>query len=88
MPGATTESASSTIPPVVVHKVSRDETYGYRKRNPMRVVGGRSAGMRNMLRSLKGLQGQVVKYKRQASRRPPKPGGAWWTPWLKLMGMR
>ena len=74
-----------------MREVSRDETYGYRKRNSVRVVGGRSAGMRNMLRSLnalKGLRGQVVRYKRQASCRPPKPGGAWWTPWLKLMGMR
>ena len=74
-----------------MREVSRDETYGYRKRNPVRVVGGRSAGMRNTLRSLnalKGLRGQVVRYKRQASCRPPKPGGAWWTPWLKLMGMR
>ena len=74
-----------------MREVSRDEPYGYRKRNPVRVVGGRPAGMRNMLRSLnalKGLQGQVVKYKRQASCRPPKPGGAWWTPWLKLMGVR
>ena len=30
MPGATTENASITIPSVVVRKVSRDETYGYR----------------------------------------------------------
>ena len=61
-----------------MHKVSRDETYGYRKRNPVRVVGGRSAGMRNMPRSLnalEGLQGQVVKYKRQASCRPQNPAG-------------
>ena len=77
-----------------MRKVSRDETYGYSKRNSVRVVGGRSAGMRNMLRFLnalnvlKKLQGQVVRYKRQASCRPPKPGGAWWTPWLKLMGIR
>ena len=48
MSGATTENVSSTISPVVVRKVSRDETYGYRKRNPVHMVGGRSAGMRNM----------------------------------------
>ena len=48
MPGETTENASSTISPVEVRKVSQDETYGYRKRNSVRVVGGRSAGMRNM----------------------------------------
>ena len=80
MAGATTENASSTIPSVVVRKVSPDETYGYRKRNPVREVGGRSAGMRNMLRSLnalKGLRGQVVRHKRQAKCRPPKPSGAW-----------
>ena len=40
MPGATAESVSSTISPVMVRKVSRDETYGYRKRNPVRVVWG------------------------------------------------
>ena len=56
MAGATTENASSTIPPVVVRKVSRDETYGYRKRNPVRVAGGRSTGMRNMLCSLNALK--------------------------------
>ena len=39
MSGATTENASSTISPVVVRKVSPDETYGYRKSNPVRVVG-------------------------------------------------
>lgn len=48
MPGATTESVSSTISPVVVRKVSQDETYGYRNEELRTVVGGRSASMRNM----------------------------------------
>ena len=39
MPGATTESASSTISPVVVRKVSPDETYGYARETLVRVVG-------------------------------------------------
>ena len=70
MPGAATETASSTILPFVVREVSTDETYGYSEKNPVRVGGGRSAGLRNQLRylnALKGPQGQAVTYERQAS---------------------
>ncbi|MDB5233665.1 MAG: hypothetical protein JWR44_658 [Hymenobacter sp.] len=70
VPGGATESASTTVLPFVVRDVSQDETYGYTSKNPVRVGGGRSAGVRNQLRylnALKGPDGQAVTYERQAS---------------------
>ncbi len=69
MPGAN-ETASTAVLPFVVREVSTDETYGYSEKNPVRVGGGRSAGLRNQLRylnALKGPQGQAITYERQAS---------------------
>lgn len=69
-PAAAAESAGSTKLPFVIREVSEDETYGYTEKNPVRVGGGRSAGVRNQLRylnALKGPEGQVVTYERQAS---------------------
>ncbi len=70
VPALTNESASTSVLPFVVRGVSKDETYGYTAENPVRVGGGRTAGLRNQLRYLKALrgpQGQVVTYERQAS---------------------
>ncbi|HEX8328376.1 MAG TPA: hypothetical protein VF629_12600 [Hymenobacter sp.] len=70
LPSGANETASTTVLPFVVREVSDDETYGYTPQNPVRVGGGRSAGMRNQLRylnALKGPQVQAVTYERQAS---------------------
>jgi hypothetical protein len=70
LPAGATESGSAVVLPFVVREVSEDETYGYSEKNPIRVGGGRSAGVRNQLRylnALKGPQGQAVTYERQAS---------------------
>jgi hypothetical protein len=69
LPAGANES-SAVVLPFVVGEVSEDETYGYSAKNPIRVGGGRSAGVRNQLRylnALKGPQGQAVTYERQAS---------------------
>ena len=69
MPAGANET-ESTVLPFVVREVSPDETYGFTAENPVRVGGGRSAGLRNQLRylnALKGPQGQAVTYERQAS---------------------
>ena len=69
-PTVTNENSSTTVLPFVVSDISQDETYGYTAENPVRVGGGRSAGVRNQLRylnALKGPQGQAVTYERQAS---------------------
>ncbi|HEX8505204.1 MAG TPA: hypothetical protein VF630_07545 [Hymenobacter sp.] len=70
MPASATENASTTVLPFVVREVSADETYGYTAKNPVRVGGSRTAGVRNQLRylnALKGPQGQAVAFERQAS---------------------
>ncbi|MBD2721221.1 MULTISPECIES: hypothetical protein [Hymenobacter] len=70
LPTAANESGSAVVLPFVVRDVSDDETYGYSEKNPIRVGGGRSAGVRNQLRylnALKGPQGQAVTYERKAS---------------------
>jgi hypothetical protein len=70
VPGGAAEKANTAVLPFVVRDISPDETYGYTATNPVRVGGGRSAGVRNQLRylnALKGPDGQPVTYERQAS---------------------
>ena len=62
-PAGTNETAGRAVLPFVVREVSPDETYGFTAQNPVRVGGGRAAGVRNQLRYLNGLkgpQGQAV----------------------------
>lgn len=51
------EKGASTVLPFLIQATTQDETYGFTANNPVRVGGGREAGLRNQQRYLNALLG-------------------------------
>ena len=64
------ERGSNTVLPFLIQATSQDETYGCTANNPVRVGGGREAGVRNQQRSLNaplGPRGETLSYQPECS---------------------
>jgi hypothetical protein len=64
------ERGASGVLPFLIQETSQDETYGFTANNPVRVGGGKEAGVRNQqryLNALLGPRGQVLSYKHEGS---------------------
>jgi len=64
------EKGGSTVLPFLITATSQDETYGFTATNPVRVGGGREAGVRNQqryLNALLGPRGQSLSYEHEGS---------------------
>lgn len=73
------EKGASGVLPFLIRETSNDESYGFTENNPVRVGGGREAGVRNQqryLNALRGPAGQPIEYQLQGSCCPFKvPAG-------------
>ncbi|MDO7845806.1 hypothetical protein Q5H92_05515 [Hymenobacter sp. M29] len=64
------EKGASGVLPFLIQETSDDESYGFTENNPVRVGGGREAGVRNeqrYLNALRGPGGQAIEYQLQGS---------------------
>jgi hypothetical protein len=64
------EKGGSDVLPFLIEETSRDESYGFTTKNPVRVGGGQAARARNQqryLNALLGPEGQALEYERQGS---------------------
>ena len=64
------EKGGSNVLPFLIQATSQDETYGFTANNPVRVGGGREAGVRNQqryLNALLGPRGQPISYQLEGS---------------------
>jgi hypothetical protein len=64
------EKGASGVLPFLIQETSTDASYGFTETNPVRVGGGKEAGVRNQqryLNALLGPQGQPIEYQREAS---------------------
>lgn len=64
------ERGGSGVLPFLIQETSDDESYGFTENNPVRVGGGREAGVRNeqrYLNALMGPNGQALEYQLQGS---------------------
>ncbi|WP_226929938.1 hypothetical protein [Hymenobacter siberiensis] len=64
------EKGGSGVLPFLIQAISQDATYGFTANNPVRVGGGREAGLRNQqryLNALLGPRGETLKYEHEGS---------------------
>ena len=64
------EKGASTVLPFLIQETSQDDSYGFTANNPVRVGGGREAGLRNQqryLNALLGPRGEVLSYEHEGS---------------------
>ncbi|WP_460608114.1 hypothetical protein [Hymenobacter terrigena] len=64
------EKGGSGVLPFLIQAASPDDTYGFTANNPVRVGGGREAGVRNQqryLNALLGPKGEPLKYEHEGS---------------------
>ena len=64
------ERGASGVLPFLIQETSQDETYGFTANNPVRVGGGKEAGVRNQqryLNALLGPRGEVLRFEREGS---------------------
>ena len=64
------EKGASGVLPFLIRETSNDESYGFTENNPVRVGGGREAGVRNQqryLNALLGPRGEVLRFEREGS---------------------
>jgi hypothetical protein len=64
------EKGGSGVLPFLIQAASPDDTYGFTANNPVRVGGGREAGVRNQqryLNALLGPKGEMLKYEHEGS---------------------
>ena len=64
------ERGASGVLPYLIQETSQDDTYGFTANNPVRVGGGKEAGVRNQqryLNALLGPRGEVLSYEREVS---------------------
>lgn len=62
------ERGASGVLPFLIQETSQDETYGFTANNPVRVGGGKEAGVRNQqryLNALLGPRGEVLRFERE-----------------------
>ncbi|GAB3664904.1 hypothetical protein GCM10027594_32830 [Hymenobacter agri] len=64
------ERGASGVLPFLIQESSQDETYGFTANNPVRVGGGKEAGVRNQqryLNALLGPRGEALRYEHEGS---------------------
>jgi len=64
------EKGASAVLPFLIQETSTDASYGFTETNPVRVGGGKEAGVRNQqryLNALLGPKGQPLEYQREGS---------------------
>ncbi|MBH8557029.1 hypothetical protein [Hymenobacter negativus] len=64
------EKGGSGVLPFLIQETSTDPTYGFTETNPVRVGGGKEAGVRNQqryLNALLGPKGQLIAYQHEGN---------------------